>query len=87
MKVKRKVLEPLARVEVEQRASAGLALDDNDFMERVAKELFYRHYGNPTSTVKERMWDGIPNSEKGKYRKIVRTEIQRFHRRRKRNGS
>ena len=87
MKVKREVLEPLAKVEVTQRAAANLPLNDDAFIEGTAKALFSRHRGNPTSKVMERMWDGIPNSQKGKYRKIVRTEIQRFHRRRKRNGS
>ena len=86
MKVQRQVLEPLAKVEVTQQGNANRPFDDQ-FIEEIAKQLFGRHRGNPTSKVQERMWDGIPNSEKGKYRKIVTTAIRRFHRNQKRKGS
>ena len=82
MKVRQKILVPFANIEVIQRGDSGLPLDDA-FLEATALAVFRKHRGNPGSKVLERLWDGIPNSERGKYRKIVREAIARFRRNQK----
>lgn len=76
-----KVLLPRAQSEVANAAGQGRNLDDPAFIDEVAETLYKLHrggYSSGQSNVQERSWAILPNSEKGKYRKMVRDVVQKF---------
>ena len=56
-------------------------VDSDEFVERLAEELFQTHRGSGQtkfrSKVQERTWREIPNSQKGRYRAMVREALSK----------
>jgi hypothetical protein len=68
------ILVPLAVTLVDN--VSGVTSDFTpEVIDRIAEQLYRRHRGENTRKVQERTWKMLPNSEKGKYRKIVRSVL------------
>lgn len=68
------VLSPRAVADLQEASLHGRDPNDQAVQDEVAQTLFKIHRGGHSqmlSNVQERSWEKIPNSEKGKYRKIV----------------
>jgi hypothetical protein len=75
------ILNPLALTKVDEAAQRQADLEDQTVIDEIATALYRRHRSeSKKSKVRERTWDTLPNSEKGKYRGIVRDAIAKYKR-------
>ena len=66
------LLEPLALTLIDQALQRQRDLSDSTVTDDIAEQLYRRHRSERARSVQERTWAALPNSEKGKYRKIVK---------------
>jgi hypothetical protein len=72
------VLNPLADTLVDEANQARRTIDEA-VIDEIAVKLYRRHRSEASrAKVRERTWETIPNSERGKYRRIVREAIERY---------
>lgn len=72
------ILEPIAIAKVDECAQQQKDLTDRAVIDDIANILYRRHRSECNrSRVQERTWDTLPNSEKGKYRKMVCAAIEK----------
>ena len=64
------ILVPLAVTLVDEAIGREQELTD-DAIDAIAERLYRRHRSERSRRVQERTWKLLPNSERGKYRKIV----------------
>lgn len=72
------ILEPIAIAKVDECAQQQKDLTAQAVIDEIANILYRRHRSEcKRSRVQERTWETLPNSEKGKYRKMVCVAIKK----------